>query len=62
MTHRKTTQEAPAEPRPVGRPRRPRWPELPKRYQRPEKLTGIDAEVYRVLSTRGRITPERDSR
>ena len=55
--------DAPAEaPRPVGRPRRPRWPELPNRYQHPEKLTGIDAEVYEALSTRGRITPGRAER
>ena len=55
---KKATPEA---KRPVGRPRRPSWPDLPKRYQHPEKLTGIDREAYEVLSTRGRITerPER---
>lgn len=29
-----------------GRPPLPRWPEIPKRYRKPQRLTGTERELY----------------
>lgn len=55
MTRRKTA-ATPAAPKRIGRPPRPRWPDLPKRYSNPSKLTGVDLWAYETVRDRGRVT------